>query len=254
MGQFNDRIADQFEVAIYPVRISYPNREVNNMLVGHKRIAHSGLNGFTSILLILPLILWSCDPDAGISNPKDFDVVVTLYDEGTDFGSFQVFSMPDSVVQLGDGELSGEFDDLILTQVAANLEAYGYTREMDPEQVSPDVFILVSVTTEEWNAYRPYDWWPFWAWFPGGDYWAAWGPGWRIFYPFAAPFGYDYTTGTILIEMIDPENVDEENETIPAVWSGAINGLLDDSSESIQARIIKNIAQCFEQSPYLKVD
>lgn len=53
--------------------------------------------------------------------------------------------------------------------------------------------------------------------------------------------------------MIDVENADIEQEILPAVWYAGINGLLGDSSRNVRNRLVTNINQCFEQSPYLGV-
>jgi hypothetical protein len=52
--------------------------------------------------------------------------------------------------------------------------------------------------------------------------------------------------------MFDPNNLDTGEQLLPAVWAGALNGLLSGSSASdIESRIVRGIDQAFTQSPYL---
>ena len=60
-----------------------------------------------------------------------------------------------------------------------------------------------------------------------------------------------FTTGTLFINIFDPEQVGTEERTIPMVWLGAVNGLLEGSASGLQARITQGIDQLFDQSPYL---
>jgi hypothetical protein len=125
------------------------------------------------------------------------------------------------------------------------MQALGYRKIENPNQENiPDLFVRVAVTTtENYQAYYNYGWWG-WGWYPG----------WGVYYPWY-PTGsvYSYTTGSVLIDMVDVENADIEQEILPAVWYAGINGLLGDNSRNVRNRLITNIDQCFEQSPYLGV-
>jgi uncharacterized sodium:solute symporter family permease YidK len=54
-----------------------------------------------------------------------------------------------------------------------------------------------------------------------------------------------------MIQMAYPDGADLVNQTIPVVWTGLLNGLLDGTTASTQNRIVSGIDQCFEQSPYI---
>jgi hypothetical protein len=54
--------------------------------------------------------------------------------------------------------------------------------------------------------------------------------------------------------MIDPENTDIEEKTFAVTWLAALNSLLHGSQQDIEQRIMDNIDQAFEQSPYLKTN
>jgi hypothetical protein len=208
--------------------------------------------------LILPIVAVSCYYDYGMS-VEDFDVVVTRYDSTADFGAISTYAMPDSVVHLiGDGEVrevNRLFDSLILQTVSDNMAARGYTREMDPENNAPDAIVLVSVTSSNIYAvasYYPY--WDYWGWYPGWGYYPGYGPGWGISYPwYPYPTAvYSYSTGSVLIDMVDADSQDDAEQLVSSIWLGGMNGVLNDTQESLEARIESGIDQCFSQSPYLQ--
>lgn len=54
--------------------------------------------------------------------------------------------------------------------------------------------------------------------------------------------------------MLDTDKFDEGSKVLGAVWAGAMNGVLDNStSVNIRTRIIQGIDKMFDQSPYLKI-
>ncbi len=61
----------------------------------------------------------------------------------------------------------------------------------------------------------------------------------------------NYRTGSLLLQFIDTENVDPNDDEIPVVWQGTLEGLYEGSSGNITARAKKGIDQMFSQSPYL---
>ena len=89
--------------------------------------------------------------------------------------------------------------------------------------------------------------WPGWGW------WGGWppyyGPGYCGGLPWI-PVG-SYTTGTVILDMIDVNGASEVEETFPIIWNGLINGLVTGSDASVGARINTNINQAFDQSQYL---
>jgi hypothetical protein len=52
------------------------------------------------------------------------------------------------------------------------------------------------------------------------------------------------------VGITDPDQA--STNTLPVVWNGILNGLLEGSDASILARVTTNIDQMFKQSPYLK--
>ncbi len=203
-------------------------------------------------LLVSPLALgmWSCAPDSGFSSSADYDVVITTYADGADYGSLRTYAVPDTVFHLLDpddpdtDDISREFDDLILSTVSQQLDLLGYTEEPDPETNTPDILVPVSITVSEHYGTIT-DWYPVWGWHP---YW-PWGPGWGYWYPVQQ--NYTYSTGTIFIHMLDAKNADPTEETVAVIWYATINGVLGDTSANTARRIEANIEKAFAQSPYL---
>jgi hypothetical protein len=205
-------------------------------------------------LCLLAAGTWSCAPDSGFNSIADYDVVITTYVPDADFSGKRTYAMPDSVAHVIDEdnppteEVSREFDELILTTVAEQIELLGYEAEPDPENNTPDIFIPVTVAASSVTGIY-YDWVPVWGWYP---WWPGWGAGWGTYYPVAT--SYTYSMGTIFIDMWDVENADEEAQRVPVIWNAAINGVLGDTAQGAASRIESSIVKAFDQSPYLGVD
>ena len=60
-----------------------------------------------------------------------------------------------------------------------------------------------------------------------------------------------YDVGTLLVEMVDPNNPGPD-QRLPSVWNMAMYGVLGAKS-GVQARLEKGIDQAFTQSPYLTI-
>jgi hypothetical protein len=193
---------------------------------------------------LLSVISLSCYSDYGMST-KDFDVVISARDNNINFQKFSTYAMPDSVVRMTEdnSKPNTSFDATILKEVERQMSVYGYTRvAADPNNL-PDVIVLVGVTSSD--NYAGGGWGGWWGWYPGwpGYYPPGWGPGWG--------YVYSYTTGTLLITMIDPADFNPDNKTVNVCWSGALNGVLESSDANNASRIIEGINKIFEQSPYL---
>lgn len=207
------------------------------------------LTGLLSALLLIPLLLSSCYPDYGMST-SDYDVVITRYDEETDFHDFSTYAMPDSVFHLipddVDDDISRAYDARIIAQVKTNMEDLGYTRvNADSSSITDQtVIVIINATSSTYSGYTYYPGWGYPGWgYPGYGYY----PGWAV--------PYQYTTGSVIIDMYDGSKVDSDLSTAPLIWLGGINGLTSSSSAtSINSRIASQITQAFNQSPYLKIN
>ncbi len=196
---------------------------------------------------LLGLTLTGCFP-FGPEEIDEFDVVATFYNENFNFGRVRTFAMPDSIAHISEGTstVSRGYDEIVLEQVASNMKALGYKREMDPETNGADVLVLVSATNESYNIYSSSGYSENWGWYGGYGYESGYG----YSYPGYGGSDYSVRTGTVFIQMLDP-NRPGADDTLPTEWLGLINGLTDDFPENVRARLVNTINQCFVQSPYL---
>lgn len=200
-----------------------------------------------TVALTVLSALVSCYPGDQLTT-EEADVVVTLFDDQTDFSTLRSYAMPDTIVHLvadsSEGSIRRDFDDEILAQVAAEMAAKGFTRESDPNNA--DAFMLISAATREQVGYTGYPWGGYWGWYL--PYPPGWGWGW---YPWYGGGGtiYTYRSGTVFMQLLDPAQADSTEEKIPTVWIGAINGLVE--GNEIEERISDGIRQAFAQSSYL---
>ena len=193
--------------------------------------------------LVLLVSMWACYP-GGPENIAERDVVITAYDDQFNFGAAQVYAMPNEVfVREGSENVDTRFNDLILSDVARNMAQIGFVRENNPDQNGADVAIIVSVSRTTTTAVGT-GWWPGY-----GGWWGWWGPGWGGWYPY--PIVVNFTTGSVFIEMYDPEGRDDANQTVPVRWIAVANGLAGTTGDLTAQRITKAIDQAFAQSPYL---
>ena len=198
------------------------------------------------------LTLTACFPD-DITSAEELDTVTTLFAQQTDFGAIGTYVLVDSVVFIdADGEggddesdISHAFDDQVLAAIRSNMNAAGYTEVSGPAASTADIAVLAT-TTSKTTVGIGYDWWLYWGWYP---YWPGYGPGWGVGYP-PVSVTYVYTTGTLLMTMLDLKNADIASKQIPVLWLGAVNGVLTGNAQV--ARVIEGIDQAFAQSPYLQ--
>jgi len=201
-----------------------------------------------ALLLLGALTFVACYTDYGLTY-ADYDVVVTLYDKNTDFGTFKTFYMIDSVFIVGDTtkEVSDDFDDLILSSVANNLEARGYQRVVDTLAGAPDFVAVVGKSASTTIFFTG-------GWYGGYYPWYPWGPGWGWYPGYPVGSVGSYSQGSVIVDLIDPARTDPDKKLVGSVWAGAVNGLLGDVSSGTRERIYNSINQMFVQSPYLGSD
>lgn len=192
------------------------------------------------------LLFSSCYPDYNLS-ATDYDLVMTRYAPGTNFGAYDTYMMPDTVIHIDGDTLTGtnkllsrKYDQAILSTVAAHMQALGYQRVAVDTTNPADVALIVAAsgsTTIYYNYWYPY--------YPGYGGWGGW------YYPPTVSVG-SYSTGTLYVNMLDPAQRDSQRR-FPVVWFAAANGLLNATS-SPATRITEAIDQAFAQSPYLKTN
>ena len=211
------------------------------------------LPGSFAIAVLVALL--GCYP-GGPESAGELDLVATFHDSTHDFVSNHTYAMPDTVVDLsvvggGTSSLQHTYDSQILTLIANNMQAYGYTRVTGTvaSGTKPDVVVLVGgITVDNYSVWYPYyPWWGYWGWWGGWGWW-GYGPGYAPIYP-PVPAVTSYTTGTLVISMVDPAAVASMNQ-IPVPWTAAVNGII--TGASVSSRLTSAINQAFIQSPYLK--
>jgi hypothetical protein len=198
---------------------------------------------FVAILSVL--FLWGCYPD-GPNYTEDMDLVVTHHNPDYNFVAKGTYSMPDQIVKITGNLQEGDAPEFvpdataksILDRVASNMESLGYQRvDLD---ANPDLLL----TPASWETTTVYYYYDYWYWWYGGYY---------PYYPYYPPvyYGGSYTTGTLLLTLKDPDEVNGTG-TLINQWTGAINGILD--SKYNAQRVLPLVDQMFEQSPYLKTN
>ncbi len=168
---------------------------------------------------------------------------ITAYSKSAPFGSFKTFALADSVVYLStSSSLSGvstAYNSTILTALTANMTALGYTQVNNPK--TADVVLIPAVTTSTTSGYASYGYGSYWGWY--GYY-----PSYSYYYPsYTVP--YSYTTGTLLVGMINNGGV--TTGSLPIIWVGASVGLLS-ASNLTASGITSSVNSMFNASPYLK--
>ena len=186
-------------------------------------------------------LLWGCYPN-GPDYTEDLDVVLTSHNESYDFVAKATYAMPDKIVKitgnLSEGDQPVFIPDatakLILDRIATNMTNLGWQRVA--VNANPDLF-LTPGALETTTIFYYYDYWYWWY----GGYYPYWG------YP---PVSYSsYTTGTLLMTLIDPKELSASGTPIRQ-WTGAGNGIMTSGFDA--NRVYGAIDKAFELSPYLK--
>ncbi len=203
--------------------------------------------------LLVVLGLSGCYPK-GAEYADDLDLVATIKGNDVDYDKYQTYFLADTVMFVKDNEsdvLRPGLQDLILNQIASNMNAYGWTRISNPAIDTGAALITATVinTTQVVSG----GWWGYW-----GGWWGGYYPPGGGYYP-GYPGGccytyYEYTTGSLVVDMIDPSDSGNGGpglQPLPLLWGGVANGLVTGSDQSINIRVQKGINQMFWDSPYL---
>jgi hypothetical protein len=198
------------------------------------------------VLIIAGLTIVSCSkyPTYTVYT-EDLDMVWTNYDESADFMKYKTYYVPDTVfidstATPEEQEYFQTYYSLILEEVNQNMQERNFVR-VDSTQ-DPDLGLAISIITRT-NYVFSYNYW--WSYPP---YWGY--PGYGYYYPWATYMG-SYEEGAIVVDMSDLSNIDHTNRRISAMWAAMIGGVLTEKNSLIDQRLIQQIDQAFEQSPYL---
>lgn len=203
-------------------------------------------------LLLLALVgaLWSCRKEPNLTQLSDDFLVATQYDRYADFGSYSTYELPTYVALLGNGSndtmLSNSSANQLLNRIRQNMNARGYTEVQ--ASANPDLAMNVFAinTQNSGSVVSPGSWWGY----PGyydPYYWGYYDS--YYYYPFS--YSYTYNTGTLVMELIDLKNDDQNNNRLVVIWNSLANGLLYNYTPSDIQNALTSIDQSFAQSPYL---
>ena len=182
------------------------------------------------------IFLTSCykyPPD--VTRTQEDLAVLTKYDVKKNFSSYSTFYI-DPQVYYKDGNDSGYISDAkagwIINRIVLNMTNRGYTQVQKPTK--PDLGIGVTlIKNVNVDVYYPY--YPYWGYWGGGYYYP--------YYPYY-PYVTTYSTGTIIIDMVDVKY--EVNNQLADVWTGIIRGLY--TGNHTQSEIESTIDLAFNQS------
>ena len=196
-----------------------------------------------ALLFVAAFAFTSCYPDYGLT-VTDYDAVSTYHKPDATFGGYATFFLIDTVQHPlppgTDDDITRIYDQTILTSVAANMTAAGYVQTTN--RLTADLVLQVSMTRQDYMVY--YGWGGYWGW--GCCYY------WPPYYP--PVYGYSYTTGTIVVDMVDRIASDDAGQPV-SIWMSILSGLAGQTtSTQTDSRIRNGINQAFQQSPYLSAD
>ena len=218
-----------------------------------KRFVMNGKKLLYLLVAGLALSGASCQHEPSLSDYNSDYTVYTNGDAKTDFAAFSTYYLPDQILLIGNtssNEARYWTDNdalMIIGTVADRLDMAGYERSTDKESATFGMQLSYVEQVTYYAGYNdPYWWWNYpYYWSPG--YWGGWN-GW--YYPYYVQYGY--TSGSLLIEMVDLEAPQEgANTKLPVVWSAYIGGLLSSSKQLNMQRTITAVEQAFMQSSYL---
>ena len=214
---------------------------------------------FSSAVVVALLFAIGCQKDPSTSSLQDEYLVYTASDTEADFGAIETYYLPDSILLIGTQAVDGagnkvpkywnDADALsLINTVASEMNDRGYTRLEGAERNMADVGFQLSYIEQisYFTGYsNPHWWWDYpYYWTPA--YWGYWG-GW--YYPFAVY--YSYTTGSLLVEMVDLGSEQGADKKLKVLWNSYLSGLVGKSGPEINDAV-EALEQAFEQSPYLK--
>jgi len=212
------------------------------------------------LLAIIAFALVSCYP-GGAEYLDETDIIYTNYNQDFNFGEVKTYYLDDSIQHVLDEGKNPDrsLDKYIVSELERNFDALGWERIIveDPNNPGdpPDVAVVLTLVKVKNVQYYGYPWYPGWGggwywYYKGTNYWGYPGYGWG--YPwYGGSYVTSYETGTLVFDLFNPENIDEDDETVYVEWTGGLNGVLGSSTPNTKTRITNGIDQAFRQSPYL---
>ena len=207
-------------------------------------------------MIMITLALGGCYPQ-GATYVDELDMTVTIKNSDIDYNNYQTFYIHDTVALVSnnskDEYLEQDAADFLTEQFRMRMLELGWQEVTNPQADTPDVAILMTVlenvTTNIIGGGWGYGGWYGWGWwgYPCCGYYPGY-PGYCCYTSI-----YQYTTGSLIIEMLDPKNAEQDGDKwkIPVVWHGGLNGYAEGSKANIRSRVEKSMDQMVTDSPYL---
>lgn len=196
----------------------------------------------TKLLLMLGLTgiaLVSCSKYPPSSSRLTEDMAIyTKYDVTTDFTKFKTYYLSDSIVKVSTKDSGWYYNSTVQSftaRIAQNMNNLGYTRSWNKKTV--DLYLGVSYVVNI-NVTTYYPGW-YWGYYPY-NYWGGYGP----YYPYYPAYVTSYSTGTVLIDMMDVKN--PVGKQYPIRWNCYIRALL--TGDHTSAQINGSVDQAFTQT------
>ncbi len=200
-----------------------------------------------TILAIGMIAMTSCSKYPPSSGRLTEDLAVyTKYDVTANFSDYKTFKVVPYVSYIN-GKDSTTLTDAnamaLLNEVSKNMVSRGYTAVTGATKadLGLNVTAIKNTTTTVYS--------PGWYWgYPGYYPPSWWGyPGYGYGYPYYPTYISSYSTGTVLIDLVDLKK--PVGNTVMVRWNAYIRGLLTGSHS--QADVLKCVDQAFIQTPAL---
>jgi hypothetical protein len=193
----------------------------------------------------------------------DFDeltykpIVVTNHDAAIDFNNYKTFFLSDSMTQIGDDRNDSvappSIGDPINSAIVTNMESRGFVRVASPALADIGINTAVIKITTTVQTYPPGYWWGYPGY--GGCYYGYCGyyPYYDYYYGGYYTYSYTYSTGSVLVEMVDLKYIDTVANRLNVVWTNFNTGVLGSTTQNISGAV-SSVNQAFTQSTYLKTN
>jgi hypothetical protein len=202
------------------------------------------------IITICPVLLAACRKSPDTSQLSVNFVVQTARQPEANFSNYKTYYISDTIALKTTNPLDtlwiGPDAKQLVDAVKENMSARGYTF-VPTNHSHPDLGLGLTVIKDlNLSVVYPGWWWGYW----GGCYWGY--CGYPPYYPWYGGGGFVYTvpTGTIVLDMIDLENA-QENGKLYVPWGSVMSGGLGYTNNDLQLGV-DAINQSFDQSPYLE--
>jgi hypothetical protein len=186
------------------------------------------------IIMLAALLSFSgCAPKASSS----------LNSSAGNLSNYRTFAWLPADVQTNNPKYKGDIiDSKIKSSVRSELESRGLMEV--PDNQNPDLLLGYHVYTENKQQMTGgyYGGYPGWGGYYGLGGWGSYyGPGWGWGYGFSSPSIYNYTEGTLILDVMD-------NRTKQVVWRGSIDGDVT-NTKKLDKKIEKGVEAIMEDFP-----